>query len=255
MRDRYFIMERLRHSRLVPEKLRYTEACQACGALVVMPGLMAFSLASAVVEVCFPTLHAWPRRHRERRDNAKMEKGFRNKFGHPGNMIADSDIEMQLLQTPARTDAGTEEPESRPKDGFFDILPAEIRRQIMMEAFGDNIIHVDLAYRYPYRTDFSRGMQQQHTENMMYDNCQRRGDKSLGEKEWRWSSSICHHFPPESNPVWMSHGRRALKTAASSVSCSNGFSDCHKWSGSWPSKCHVGVMGWLLTCKQAWVAP
>lgn len=247
-------MERLRRSPLIPQRLRHSGACQACSVLVVLPGLFAFSLASAIIEVCFPTLHAWPRQRRERRNNRKMEKGFRDKFGDPEEMTADSDIEMQLLRPVVRTvivdDAGGATLERPQKKGFFDILPAEIRRQIMMDAFGDNIIHIDLQYRYPYRT-LSFKEPNQHTEHAVHDAYQRRGNKSAGEKEWRWWSCICHHLPPETNPVWMSHGRRALPTKTFAVSCLEGISQCEKWQGTWPSKCHVGVMGWMLSCKQA----
>jgi hypothetical protein len=55
--------------------------------------------------------------------------------------------------------------------------------------------------------------------------------------------------------VWLSHGRRTLPSRMSRVNCLEGLSQCERWQGSWPEKCHVGAMGWLLTSRQAYVLP
>jgi hypothetical protein len=39
----------------------------------------------------------------------------------------------------------------------------------------------------------------------------------------------------------------------SRVNCLEGLSQCERWQGSWPEKCHVGAMGWLLTSRQAYM--
>ena len=54
---------------------------------------------------------------------------------------------------------------------------------------------------------------------------------------WTWWSSVCHR-----NPVleaWADH-------------CRTGSADttCFLY-GEAPGSCHVGVMGWLLTCRRA----
>lgn len=151
---------------------------------------------------------------------------------------------------------------------FFGRLPFEIRRRILVEAFGGHIVHMDLSFDHPELPideayfDGSSENFPIHGNRHLDDrkNChmevpQLRVDKSL-PKEWIWRSSECHRRYP-----WK--GRDELKerqvdrfTNAAEDRCRFGGvwpRMCQWWSGDGPSKCCVGAMGWLLSCRQAYV--
>lgn len=246
-------MEWLRHiARQIAREFRILGLWRSIGIILIFPALVLFSLVSATVEVCFPTLHAWPRMWRLRRYNAKMERRFREKFGNgvDGDDL-DPDLETQLR---ASTAQDVKSRHGIEKDSFFGLFPPEIRRQILVAAFGDHIIHTDLKYRPPYRQRNLQNNDHQHTGYILDGRFHSQFKVyGKGEERWRWFSCICHHHPPGTPSSWMSHGRRGLSTKMASVSCIEGNSECWRWHGRWPEKCHVGAMGWLTTCKQAYV--
>jgi hypothetical protein len=115
------------------------------------------------------------------------------------------------------------------KNSFFQRLPWELRRQIQIAAFGGRTVHMDLEFDYPELPgDAHTGLQ--------YESWVHRDRTApLG---WWWWSSVCHR-----NPVmegWEDHCRTARANAT-----------CFLWPGEIPGKCLLGVMGWLLTCRQA----
>lgn len=240
--------------------------------VLTFPGLVVYGLASTAVEVYFPKLHAWPRLRRERRYAAKMDRDFRDKFGATEAVVrssskinngSDTGYPLQPdLETRIQTALESRRDDEMPKDLFFGRLPPEVRRQILVAAFGEHIVHVDLQYRYPYQERKTPDGFLQHTKHITSNgrDAKSRGD---GREGWRWFSCVCHNYPVDGRgadqraqpPVWLSHGRRTLPSRMSRVNCLEGISQCERWQGSWPEKCHVGAMGWLLTSKQAYVLP
>ncbi|RBR09600.1 hypothetical protein FVER53590_13846 [Fusarium verticillioides] len=76
-------------------------------------------------------------------------------------------------------------------------------------------------------------------------------DQSQAEG-WQWRGSRCHRYPPNmaKDPGPMTH--RGLKGPWDDYCCNGGDPDiCEAWrdeEGS--SACNIGVMGWLLSCRQ-----
>lgn len=128
---------------------------------------------------------------------------------------------------------------------FFQRLPGDLRRLILLEAFGDRILHIDLQHCYapqPVHEPFRL------TSCYRYYYCRR-------PPAWRWAGCVCHR-----DPEWRVRGQRQAFGGANSVSeprkdgCLVGLlycQACQHWAGSKPGKCRVGVMGWLRSCRQA----
>jgi hypothetical protein len=143
--------------------------------------------------------------------------------------------------------------------GLFAILPLEIRQQILLDAFGSQTLHMDLAFRRPFAAQppaDSTGPSEPHARiycsYTYFDNPQgfRRiqVDKSQ-PKAWRWFGCVCHHYPPgRRGPL----GKMAPEAVdLSSDGCVLGNTECGDWPGTWPRRCFLGIMGWLLACRQA----
>ncbi|KFY93212.1 hypothetical protein V500_03825 [Pseudogymnoascus sp. VKM F-4518 (FW-2643)] len=140
-------------------------------------------------------------------------------------------------------------------------IPFEIRRQILILAFGEQTVHMDLKFRYPLKLADKKLDYRCLHARIEYYSIGTPTYQSLvataGERqEWRWFSCVCHRFPP--NATQLPLGRRRLSPWASLTDphtdrCLDGSGTCEEWPGEWPVKCQIGVMGWLLSCKQAYL--
>jgi len=110
-------------------------------------------------------------------------------------------------------------------------LPLEIRQTIYTYAFGDRVIYIDLKYQ------SLRAKRPFHDE----DAVKRLAENRPSGVAWRWWSNPCYRAP------WSTEIR---------------FWEENKIGSSWccenrkrPEKsidCIVGIMGWLLSCRQAY---
>lgn len=144
--------------------------------------------------------------------------------------------------------------------GFFQRLPPDIRRLILIEAFGDRIVHVDLRL-----LEFGGLLEEYdliHGSNRGSDR-HKDGKSTLTSSfdappQWRWYGCVCHREPERHvrkrtlmnkslSPPWFD---ACLDTARDSV-ITRSRRVCGQWSGEEPRKCQVGAMGWLRTCRQA----
>src|SRR5690606_1573801 len=75
--------------------------------------------------------------------------------------------------------------------------PYEVRRQILVEAFGGRRMHIDLSYGHP----FSRNARNMRTSGSGPDNMKTHRHCDLGSelfpddfqpKEWQWFGCVCH---------------------------------------------------------------
>ena len=127
---------------------------------------------------------------------------------------------------------------------FFQILPIEIRRQILIEAFGDRTIHMDLIYGHPPMP----GNKEAHA---MIQEWRLGLDKSR-PKSWFWRGCTCHRKPPPWHPAIAteSYSTRAVDKDRCCVGLAH---CCDMWTKN--SKelngCWIGALGWLQTCRQA----
>ncbi|KAF7559867.1 hypothetical protein G7046_g4279 [Stylonectria norvegica] len=147
---------------------------------------------------------------------------------------------------------------------LFQKLPPEIRRQILKEAFGNQIIHMDLIYERPLVARPQCAQAKSRDSTRTCHGCKHRlphasihlassplrrlvRDETL-PKQWTWRTSVCHRNPPNG------HSPRQRLIEPAQDECRIGSSTCcDLWPGDSPGKCRVGVMGWLLSCRQAYL--
>lgn len=119
-----------------------------------------------------------------------------------------------------------------PSGAFFERLPRELRDQILIAAFGNRTVHIDLQLKHPQLPDASC--------NLTHAQVNANGEEDpYAEPRWEWWSSVCHRHPLAE--AW--DDRCQLGSPRNMCD--------HFYSGQWPLKCFLGVMGWLLTCRQA----
>jgi len=133
--------------------------------------------------------------------------------------------------------------------GFF-ALPTELRREILIEAFGRRTIHVDLRLRATLDgngTPETRIPRHGGYPPLMASEPDRESQKECrkGSKTWQWYSCICHRVaPPGESSLWVQEPFWD--------SCLQGVAACcDAWAGAFPQKCTVGATGFLLSCRQA----
>lgn len=131
------------------------------------------------------------------------------------------------------------------KSAFFQRLPVDVRRCILIEAFGHRTVHMHLAFDHPMVPLTEREMRELGDDGRRLRSPLKRDPKR--PKTWQWFGCVCHRDPmyivtqPDfASEPWMDE--------CVDVPSSN---DYPKWSLPMPPKRSLGVMGWLLTCRQA----
>ncbi|TVY79577.1 hypothetical protein Focb16_v009506 [Fusarium oxysporum f. sp. cubense] len=113
---------------------------------------------------------------------------------------------------------------------------------------------MDISYDYPdMLPELIQPLDMNHCgiviENM-YGDRQRVVDDTK-PRSWICWGSVCHRLPPDldvSQTGPMTHGGPDGPWADT---CRVGQArHCDSWPGSVPSKCRIGTMGWLLSCRQ-----
>lgn len=129
------------------------------------------------------------------------------------------------------------------QSAFFSCLPPEIRQAILLRAFGDRTIHMQLTLDHPPLLEDSSSVDGGH------GGLARRRDHSA-PRQWLWQSCDCHRNPP-----WLSTEHfywYRLWHRPEYDTCMQGKRFCCAyWSQENPPKCRVGVLGWLRSCRRA----
>lgn len=125
------------------------------------------------------------------------------------------------------------QPLIRPNGPFFERLPAELRSQIYVAAFGDRIVHLDLRQEYPRIMEAPTAP----THAQVSDDGEER-NREAGPR-WVWWSSVCHRHPIA--PAWADQ----CHLGSPREMCDTYY------AGQWPGKCFLGIMGWILACRQS----
>lgn len=125
---------------------------------------------------------------------------------------------------------------------FFTRLPPELRKAILLYAFGNRTIHMQLMLDHP-QVDVA----EDSSSHDCHRRLARRRDVSA-PKQWLWRSCDCHRNPPwliRQHMYWyMCWNRPELDSCFE-----GGFSCCCRY---WqPSEGRVGVLGWLRSCRWA----
>ncbi|KFX93072.1 hypothetical protein O988_07011 [Pseudogymnoascus sp. VKM F-3808] len=137
-------------------------------------------------------------------------------------------------------------------------LPFEVRRKILVYAFGEQTVHMDLQFRYPFEAPVKQREWGRHAGIDYYSERMDQEDIKGERKEWRWFSCVCHRLPPDAPQLPLGRRRHYLRTRTNMGDpdtdlCLHGFGQCDKWPGDCPAKCLIGIMGWMLSCKQAYL--
>lgn len=222
--------------------------CRETGLRRSSPLLAQAVLATAIIVTMTVSekVSPWAQHRRARRREKAFDVFVSGKDPPTDTMIIEID--------PPRPRPGDE---NRARDMFFDVLPPEIRRKILVMAFGEQTIHMDLQYRRPLHSTWADGC---HGGLPVRDIAGGDGEKFIATqkckgKKWTWYSCVCHRYPPNGQD-WLSHGRRQNFPPKRALepqhdSCLVGEGQCREWGGGGGRDCYVGIMGWLLTCKNA----
>ncbi|KAF5591876.1 hypothetical protein FPANT_5548 [Fusarium pseudoanthophilum] len=137
---------------------------------------------------------------------------------------------------------------------FWFRVPPNIRRDILRLAFGDTRIHINLEYGRPH-------IARPETSNLHcgivvgpgeYPGEEVRVVDETKPAAWRWWSSRCHRSYPDETKGQVPMTRGGASGPWLDYCRDGGESGiCEAWKEKEGSlACHVGVMGWLLSCRQ-----
>lgn len=158
-------------------------------------------------------------------------------------------LAQQLLQpipAPAPISIKDDQTDSKPNGRFFSMLPPEVRRCILIHAFGHHTMHMNVMFQKPWKV-VDAEPQDSTAHARHYHNF------TVGPEKWMWYGCVCHRTEPEDAPLSLGRTRSwPVKPRTFFLDgCLKGEGTCSEWPGTWPSKCHIGVTGWLRTCRQA----
>ena len=188
--------------------------------------------------------------HRARRARNRREEGIRHLVSKP-TMKNGPDFGLSRPVSRAASPNSSE----RHGDLFFSRLPFEIRRHIQILAFGNQILHMDLQFRPPFVLveDRSSGCAD-HARILPRSLSHESHLNSMEEERWRWFGCVCHRYPYDRPNL--SLGRRRGYPFTNFIEpnvdcCLKGMGKCNGYPGEWPGKCQIGIMGWLLSRRNA----
>lgn len=124
-----------------------------------------------------------------------------------------------------------------PNGAFFKRIPRELRDQIYIAAFGDRTVHMDLRFQRP-RVCKAPCVPAHHQAHAQVGTDSGDIDHNA-QPVWAWWSCVCHRHPL--GEPWNDQCQ---------IGSPRGMCDAF-YPGEWPGKCFLGVMGWLLSCRQA----
>lgn len=143
--------------------------------------------------------------------------------------------------------------------GLFGRLPWEIRQQILGEAFGGRTLHIDLTFDHPLiRTSPSHGNRESKSDKNARAHCGFGSELVRDPKQpkgWQWFGCVCHRRLAHVDQEWMLEGHRMIEPYQDECIPGDPIGKlvrCHDEVCLCESECFVGVMGWLLTCRQAY---
>lgn len=141
---------------------------------------------------------------------------------------------------------------------FFMMLPPELRRQILVGAFGNRTLHMDLRYRLPYAPLPPGAAHAMRTHaGVWYDDPYEGAimDETTSE-DWRWFGCVCHARPGHALRYFDPPRPRGMPGPLNIDRCLHGEALCPglylgRGKTHDPALCVIGAMGWLLSCRQA----
>lgn len=135
-----------------------------------------------------------------------------------------------LTPSPSRVDLNRI---SSPHGVFFQRLPRELRDEVYIAAFGGRTVHMHCHSEYPRSPHEALAVTSAAAIEQM--------DSDMPPRWARWNC-VCHSY---------------FQCALYDDRCRCGLPQkiCnHFYAGRWPDQCSLGILGWLLSCRQAYVA-
>jgi hypothetical protein len=140
---------------------------------------------------------------------------------------------------------------------LFAKVPGDLRLTILNMAFARRRIHMDLV--------FDNGLLHAYPSEKRHANISPHDYFWVDNHAWRWAGSVCHRYDPI-RPVREDVLFPRIEPMAPTGSllmylnwqgprydyCMRGNNNhCPGEEGAWPGECQVGIMGFLLSCRQA----
>jgi hypothetical protein len=167
--------------------------------------------------------------------------------------------------------------------GLFQYLPLEIRQGILAYAFGNRTLHVDLTFDHPLAPKSPHPQPKKTIRSILFSakppptapsaHCGLGVDliRDVSQpKQWQWFGCVCHRrlLPADEDDGSSVLKRRVepcddgcilreplVRRRAANLAQSTSLCHCEPTGHDAVSadECFIGVMGWLLACRQAWV--
>lgn len=162
---------------------------------------------------------------------------------------------------PLAADATRPSPVSSPhatvESAFFQKLPSELRRRVLIAAFGARTVHMNLALEtLPPKRERPQAVLEAHRRGQHRHAATPRrfnGDDTLPQ-EWKWRSSVCHSGCFDHRYWTMEEAPRGPAPLEREDDCLAGDASCDFFTDIPPPEgCFIGVLGWLFTCRQAYL--
>lgn len=154
-----------------------------------------------------------------------------------------------LPPSPAPATVAAPVPSATSQSALFQRIPAEIRQRILVEAFGDQLVHMHLSLERPLLHKYRDGGGSSSNSSPEHaGNPARYKFDDAARPFWRWRSSRCHAhcFHHES---WKCKAPQWVDQFLDRDPCIFGESCGHPGA---PETCSLGAAGWLRTCRQAY---
>lgn len=126
---------------------------------------------------------------------------------------------------------------------LFQDVPYEVRQKILVFAFGERTLHIDLALVRPSQKKFHKETWQRRHARIP---AQYATDLTQ-PRNWAWRGSTCHcnSFQHE----YWDRTDVILRSTYTKDGCLDGRGYCDAYQGTMYELCCVGAVGWLLSCK------
>ncbi|OAA59922.1 hypothetical protein ISF_05933 [Cordyceps fumosorosea ARSEF 2679] len=187
--------------------------------------------------------------------------GWLHGFVNDGPPVLPRRRKHALTPTPSTTNLLSTQPrlDGTANSPLFQKLPAEIRIQILTAAFGERTLHMDVLLSYPpWRSQPVAHERAVPGHGGLFIEPSRAGDgksypvlDTTARQTWFWHGSVCHRNPPGTED---DGGRHSVQPCQDL--CRSGITPddtCSQWPGVSPEKCRIGAMGWLRSCRQAYL--
>ncbi|KAH7186665.1 hypothetical protein BKA60DRAFT_588221 [Fusarium oxysporum] len=135
-------------------------------------------------------------------------------------------------------------------------LPLELRRKILIHAFGNRTVHMDLALAHPLREPLNEERTCYRSTNPAHRFYQEAGHlwpytkENLGldrsrPKYWQWRGCVCHRLPPPRFKITLDF--HSYIKPADDRCCEGWAAFCTLWTKRTdkPDSCWIGAMGWM----------